>query len=239
MFAEYLVGGLTAGRLRQLAARVVAVHQMSTGAEFPEVHRGLVDVGVPEEQAFTITMRVFRSGGLTKDAVYLRGLARARRATSAPGGRLETLWLGKMPLAAVPLVDDLHQRGVLVDPLLVPRYLDHPARTSTSRGHPPGHFVGLTRRRSTVKIGFVINDIATEKPEYTTVRLALAAAATGPRDVAHGSRRLLPPPRRHGRRARSARAPGRTATRNRRSSSACRTTSTSASWSRSPTSTCS
>ncbi len=47
---------------------------MIGGAEFPEVHRGLVDAGVPREQAFTITMRVFRSGGLTKDAVYLRGL---------------------------------------------------------------------------------------------------------------------------------------------------------------------
>ena len=28
-----------------------------------------------------------------------------------------------------------------------------------------------------MKIGFVINSIATEKPEYTTVRLALAADA--------------------------------------------------------------
>ena len=28
-----------------------------------------------------------------------------------------------------------------------------------------------------MKIGFVVNDVATEKPEYTTIRLALAAAA--------------------------------------------------------------
>ena len=37
MLAEYLSGGLTARRLRQLAARVVAVHDMLDGAEFPEV----------------------------------------------------------------------------------------------------------------------------------------------------------------------------------------------------------
>ena len=40
------------------------------------------------------------------------------------GQPLEPLWLGKMPLDAVPLVEELHQRGVLTDPLLTPRYLD-------------------------------------------------------------------------------------------------------------------
>ena len=30
-----------------------------------------------------------------------------------------------------------------------------------------------------MRIGFVVNDIAVEKPEYTTVRLALVAAARG------------------------------------------------------------
>ena len=131
MLAEYLVGGLTAGRLRQLAARVVAVHQMLGGAEFPEVHRGLVDAGVPQDQAFTITMRVFRSGGLTKDAVYLRGLHELVDHLGA-GKPLETLWLGKMPLAAVPLVDDLHQRGVLVGPAAAPPLPRPPGRTSTA-----------------------------------------------------------------------------------------------------------
>lgn len=125
VLAEHLVGGLTAGRLRQLAARVVAVHQMLEGASFAEVHRSLVEAAVPRNQAFTIAMRVFRSGGLAKDAVYLRGL-RELVDHLAAGRDLETLWLGKMPLAAVPLVADLRERGVLVDPLLRPRFLDDP-----------------------------------------------------------------------------------------------------------------
>ena len=129
VLAEYLVGGLTAGRLRQLAARVVAVHEMLSGAEFPEVHRGLVDVGTPADQAFTITMRVFRSGGLTKDAVYLRGLHDLVHHL-ATGGSLDVLWLGKMPLAEVPLVEDLHARGLLADALLRPGYLDDPAASA-------------------------------------------------------------------------------------------------------------
>jgi uncharacterized protein (TIGR02421 family) len=125
VLAEHLVGGLTAGRLRQLAARVIAVYEMVSGAEFPDVHDGLVDAGVPRDQAFTITTRVFRSGGLTKDAVYLRGLHGLVHHLGT-GGDLEGLWLGKMPLSALPLVVGLHQRGALVDPLLTPRFLENP-----------------------------------------------------------------------------------------------------------------
>jgi uncharacterized protein (TIGR02421 family) len=126
VLAEHLVGGLTAGRLRQLAARVVAVREMVEGAAFGDVHRGLVEAGVPRNQAFTITIRVFRSGGLTKDAVYLRGL-RDLVTHLASGGDLAVLWLGKMPLTAAPLVAELHRRGALTDPLVTPRYLEDPA----------------------------------------------------------------------------------------------------------------
>ena len=123
VLAEYLGGGLTANRLRQLAARVVAVHQMISGAEFPEVHDDLVDTGIPTEQAFTITMRVFRSGGLTKDAVYLRGLHELLDHLQA-GQPLEPLWLGKMPLDAVPLVEELHRARCPHRSAAHPRYLD-------------------------------------------------------------------------------------------------------------------
>ena len=125
VFAEYLAGGLTARRLRQLAARVVAVHQMCTGETFPTVHRNLVESGVSRREAFTITMRVFRSGGLTKDAVYLRGLADVVAHVGA-GGDLGVFWLGKMALSDVPHVVALRERGVLVDPVLLPRYLAEP-----------------------------------------------------------------------------------------------------------------
>ena len=126
VLAECIVGGLTSGRLRQLAARVVAVHAMVEGASFHDVHARLAATGVGAEQAFTITVRVFRSGGLTKDAIYLRGLhdivEHLRR-----GGSLDPLWLGKMPLSQMPLVDQLHAQGFLIDPVLTPRYLEDPA----------------------------------------------------------------------------------------------------------------
>jgi uncharacterized protein (TIGR02421 family) len=125
VLAEALVGGLTAGRIRQLAARVVAVHEMVEGTGFEDVHAMLVERGIPSHQAFSVTVRVFRSGGLTKDAVYLRGLVGLIEHLVADSD-VEVLLLGKMPLTAVPLVRDLHERGVLRDPLLRPRYLDDP-----------------------------------------------------------------------------------------------------------------
>lgn len=126
VLAEHLVGGLTSGRLRQLAARVMAVHRLVNGASFEDVHRDLVAASISPGQAFSITVRVFRSGGLTKDAVYLRGL-RELVTHLSNGGDLSALWLGKMPLSAVPLVAELQHRGALIEPLLLPRYLDDPA----------------------------------------------------------------------------------------------------------------
>lgn len=125
VLAEHLVGGLTAVRLRQLAARVVAVHEMVEGTSFQDVHADLVAAGLSPHQAFSVAVRVFRAGGLTKDAVYLRGLLELV-AYVATGGDLDVLLLGKMPLTAAPLVADLHRRGALHDPVLRPRYLDDP-----------------------------------------------------------------------------------------------------------------
>ena len=123
VLAEHLVGGLTPARLRQLAARVVAVHLMVEGVPFADVHATLVRDGIPHTQAFTTTVRVFRSGGLTKDAGYLRGLLELVDHL-AHGGDLDVLLLGKMPLTAVPVLADLYERGALDAPLLRPRYLD-------------------------------------------------------------------------------------------------------------------
>ena len=129
VFAEFLVGGLSPFRLRQLAARVVAVHQMVAGDSFSGVHQLLVDNGFSPTSAFTTTMRAFRSGGFTKDAIYLRGLVNLL-GHLAGGGNLDLLWLGKLSLEDLPLVGELLERGVLNGPKLLPRYLDAPATAS-------------------------------------------------------------------------------------------------------------
>jgi len=126
VLAEFLVGGLSTYRLRQLAARVIATNEMVSGARFRDVHADLVTHGFSPHSAFTTTMRVFRSGGLTKDAIYLRGIQRLIGHLNA-GGTLDLLWLGKLALGELSQVEELVKRGALAPARLVPRYVDDPA----------------------------------------------------------------------------------------------------------------
>jgi len=125
VLAEYLVGGLGPNRLRQLAARVLAVQAICQGADFIETFRLLRDRGEGARGAFTTTMRVFRGGGYTKDVVYLRGL-KGLLAYLGDGGDLELLYLGKVALEFIDLVEELRWRKVLGGPALRPHHLDHP-----------------------------------------------------------------------------------------------------------------
>ena len=124
VLAEIAAGALTTGRMRQLAGRVVTVHSMVEGASFVECWQDLVDAGFPRRGAFTTTMRVFRAGGLTKDAIYLRGLLDLLEHLSR-GGSLDALFLGKFALEDLPLVEELNNRGVLHEPVLLPHWYEN------------------------------------------------------------------------------------------------------------------
>ena len=125
VLAEIACGGLTAFRLRQLASRVLTVHRLVGGATFAEAHEALVADDFPSGSAWTTVMRVYRSGGMTKDAIYLRGLVDLLEHLAA-GGTLDQLWLGKFSLRDLPLIGDLQDRGLLREPRVLPRYLDDP-----------------------------------------------------------------------------------------------------------------
>ena len=129
VLAEIASGGLTAFRLRQLAGRVLTVHRLIGGADFGEAHEALVADGFPPGSAFTTVMRIYRSGGMTKDAIYLRGLVELLDHLGG-GGALDLLWLGKFSLNDLPLIGELQDRGVLQPPRLLPRYLEDPAATT-------------------------------------------------------------------------------------------------------------
>lgn len=126
VLAEIACGGLTASRLRQLAARVVAVHSLVGGATFVETHRLLTRRGLPAGSAYSVTMRVYRAGGFTKDAIYLRGVLALLQHIAA-GGALDLLFLGKFSIEDLPLVEDLARRGLLAPARIMPRYLSEPA----------------------------------------------------------------------------------------------------------------
>ncbi len=123
VLSEYLVGGLSRSRLRQLAARVIAVRLLIDGATFVETFQGVDDdFGLTGRSAYNVTMRVFRGGGLTKDAVYLRGLQAVLRYVQH-GGDLHPLLVGKMAVEHIPIIKELQYRKVLKPAQIVPRYL--------------------------------------------------------------------------------------------------------------------
>jgi uncharacterized protein (TIGR02421 family) len=123
VLAEFLVGGLSRSRVRVLAARVVGAHQMLNGASFIDTFRTLDrNYEFSQRTAYTIAMRLYRGGGLTKDAVYLRGLLQILRYLRE-GGELEPLFIGKVASAHLPMISELTMREIIKPPALRPRYL--------------------------------------------------------------------------------------------------------------------
>ena len=69
-----------------------------------------------------MTVRVFRGGGLTKAAIYLRGLLQVLDHLRA-GHDLTPLLVGKLGFDQVALVEELLRREILQPPVLQPRWL--------------------------------------------------------------------------------------------------------------------
>ncbi|KEO75394.1 flavohemoglobin expression-modulating QEGLA motif protein [Anditalea andensis] len=123
VLAEYLVGGLTGDRLRLLAARVVAGHTLTEGFNFEETFHELTQTyNLDIESAFQVTARIHQGGGCTKDIIYLRGLIQLIDYLKE-GGELEPLFVGKIALKHVPLMEELKLRGILKPSPLFPRFL--------------------------------------------------------------------------------------------------------------------
>jgi uncharacterized protein (TIGR02421 family) len=125
VFAEYLAGGFTVERLRLIAARVVGCALMLDGAGFVEAFHVLVhDHDFQPEQAFALALRVYRGGGLAKDAIYLRGLLELLSHLKG-GGALDPFWMGKISASHFRVMQELATRGLLKAPLLHPVCLDY------------------------------------------------------------------------------------------------------------------
>ena len=123
VMSEYLIGGLTANRLRTLAGRVVAGKALMDGGDFQQIFRLLTqEKGFSPESAFNITSRIMQGGGFIKDIIYLKGLVLLRNYLQK-GGDYEPLLAGKFSLKHLEVVKELTERQVLHPPKLRPSYL--------------------------------------------------------------------------------------------------------------------
>lgn len=139
VLGEYLSGYLPGERLRILAARVVATDMAARGERLPAIFACLHEAhGMATDDAFDVAVRARRGGGLTKDAVYLRGL-RDLLSYLAADGDFHALFLGKFALPQLELLDALVEDGWIVPPDLLPRYAvsdDFPERLARCRRTP-------------------------------------------------------------------------------------------------------
>lgn len=145
VLSEYLAGGLSSSRARVLAGRVIAVRARIDGGSFVETFRTLNRRhGFRPKAAFVTTLRVFRGGGFTKDAVYLKGIRDLLRYL-AKGGEMEPLFIGKIDFPHLPMVEELRLREVLEPPALVPRYMADPVALDRLKGSRTMNLFELVR----------------------------------------------------------------------------------------------
>ncbi len=123
VLAEHLAGGMTRERLRLIAGRVVGCAAMLDGASFVDTFRIMTGrLGFDNAGAFNSVLRIFRGGGLSKDAIYLRGLNEIIQHLRN-GGALEPFWMGKISAAHFPVMQELTLRGLLRPPSISPGFL--------------------------------------------------------------------------------------------------------------------
>ncbi|MCF8056206.1 MAG: flavohemoglobin expression-modulating QEGLA motif protein [Desulfocapsa sp.] len=123
ILSEYLSGNLTLSRLKSLAHRVMAVHMMVRNYGFPRTYKTLTeDFGLSNEDAFNLTVRVYRGGGFTKDSLYLRGLRKALQLHRS-GTDLSPLFIGKTSIAFLDTLKEMQARNVVSSPLHFPKSL--------------------------------------------------------------------------------------------------------------------
>lgn len=116
ILAEYLSGNISLKRLKKLAQRVVVVDMMCNGADFIECFNYLhYDQGLISAEAFTITTRIFRGGGFTKDYLYLAGFVEILKAYDQ-GKDLKPLLVGKTSMDFYTTLSEMIERELIYGP---------------------------------------------------------------------------------------------------------------------------
>ncbi|MFC5195193.1 flavohemoglobin expression-modulating QEGLA motif protein [Bizionia hallyeonensis] len=114
VYAEYMSGCLTMKRLKELAYRVIAADSLAKGYSFADTFDLLHNqYKVPRDSAFTITLRVHRGGGFTKDHLYLSGLKKVYQYAQNDGD-LDVLLTGKVTLEYSDAIYRLQKLGLAV-----------------------------------------------------------------------------------------------------------------------------
>jgi uncharacterized protein (TIGR02421 family) len=115
LYSEYRSGSLTIKRLKTIALRVIAVQYMLEHSDFVKTYTALIkEFQLDKEFAFTLTTRVYRGGGFTKDYLYLKGFRDVL--SLAKEGPIDNLLVGKIGLLDFNIVSEVVERGMITRP---------------------------------------------------------------------------------------------------------------------------
>ena len=130
ILSEYLSGNINLQRLKQLSLRVLAVEMMINGMSFHSVYHYLrEDYNVSVDEAFSLTTRVFRGGGFTKDYLYLSGFRDLVALHKKQD--ISALLIGKTGAQFLDVLNSLIERDILQRPLHVSPALASPSKTES------------------------------------------------------------------------------------------------------------
>ena len=116
IFCEYLAGFMSLSRMKVSALRVLAVESLIQEKDFKRTFLLLKEQHqTPDDVAFTITVRVYRGGGFTKDCLYLQGLHQMLNAYETRDD-FTNLLAGKVSVEYLELVTRLIDKHYLVAP---------------------------------------------------------------------------------------------------------------------------
>ncbi|MBN1599297.1 MAG: flavohemoglobin expression-modulating QEGLA motif protein [Bacteroidales bacterium] len=130
VLSEYLSGNITVTRLKELALRVLAIKSMLQGNDFRKTYQFLVEQNVlDEDKAFYLTARVYRSGGFTKDYLYLKGFRKVLDLYQN-NNSVESLLIGKTSLKYHSIINEMIERKLLLPPKYVTNVFRNPIEES-------------------------------------------------------------------------------------------------------------
>lgn len=131
ILCEFLSGHFNINRLRTLALRVVAVESMIRERDFRTTFLLLKEQhNVDDNVAFTITSRVYRGGGYTKDYLYLRGFSEILNAYEQFGEDFTLLLAGKTEIRYFEIIKKLIEEDILCSPKYISPAVASPAQTN-------------------------------------------------------------------------------------------------------------
>lgn len=112
VFSEYMSGCLTLYRLKELSYRVLAADSLRKGFDFCDTFDLLHNqYRLNREEAYNISLRAHRGGGLTKDFRYLTGLKKVYDAYSK-GVDLYPLLSGKVTFEYRGIINNWLKKGL-------------------------------------------------------------------------------------------------------------------------------